>query len=194
MGLAQLPSKPVSRIEGEAFHVFARRVAEVSTMLLAFGTLVGCSTSIEEKEYDAPKALCGVSVDQGLISSFLPSGKEIDVQEKNPVPSRKRCQVNIDGKVALVASQEWWTKGDGITDVADAHPQLDSAEPTADGTYLFSTTGAVGKTKSCTSPDHVDHVLYTAMQVYASGKQDAPAMKKLITSYTKEVERSNACG
>ncbi|MFD5076992.1 hypothetical protein [Streptomyces sp. NPDC058371] len=162
-------------------------------MLVAFGTLVGCSASTEKKEYDVPKALCGVSMDRDLVSGFLPAGKKIDIQEKNPVPSRERCQVNIDGKVALVASQEWWQKGDNITDVADAHPQLDSVQPTANGTYVISGTGGVARAKSCTSPDHVDHVLYTAMQVYTPEQRDASAMKRLITRYTKEVERSSKC-
>ena len=162
-------------------------------MLAVFGLLVGCSESGEQKEYDTPSALCGVSVDPNLVSPFLPSGKKVNVGKKTPVPSRTRCQVDIDGKVALMASQEWWAKEDGITDVADAHPQLGSAEPTDDDTLLHSGTGAVAQVKSCTNADLPDHVLYTAIQVYASDREDASAMKKLITAYTEEVERSSAC-
>jgi hypothetical protein len=173
--------------------LFARRVAQAASVLAVLGVLAGCSGSEETKENDVPKALCGVPVDQDLVSAFLPSGKEIAVQEKNPVPSRKRCQVNIDGKAALTASQEWWEARDGIAIVADAHPQLESAKSTPDGRFLYSGTGAVGKVTSCTNPDHPGHVLYTAVQVYDEDQQDAAAMKRLIADYTRSTEKSGAC-
>ncbi|MFC9915155.1 hypothetical protein [Streptomyces sp. NPDC127197] len=162
-------------------------------MLVAGGLLVGCSGSTEKKEYDIPKSLCGISVERDLISVFLPSGKEIDVQEKNPVPSRKRCQVNVDGKLVLIASQEWWPREKQISEVADAHPQLKSAELPEDGTYIYSSTGAMGQVKSCANQDHPEHTLYTAMQVYASDQAEDSAMKELIMAYTKAVENSDEC-
>ncbi|MFE9839272.1 hypothetical protein ACFYP4_29665 [Streptomyces sp. NPDC005551] len=171
----------------------AQRVAATSAALATIGLLVGCSGAEENKEYDVPKALCGVSVDQNLVSTFLPPGKKITVREKNPVPSRKRCQVNIDGEVALMVSQEWWEKRDSIAVVADAHPQLESAESTDDGLYFYSGTGGVGKVKSCVSPEHPGHVLYTAAQVYDSDRQGKAAMKKFIASYTKAVRASDVC-
>jgi hypothetical protein len=173
--------------------LFARRVAEASTILAVFGTLVGCSESGEQKEYDTPSALCNVPVDRDLVSSLLPPGKKISIQEKNPVPSRSRCQVDVDGKVALIASQEWWGKEESINDVADAHPQLESAELTDDNALLFTGTGAVERVKSCVDPNHPDHVLYTAIQVYTSAQEDASSVRKLISEYTKEVELSSKC-
>ncbi len=171
----------------------ARRLAQASTMLVVFGVLVGCSTSDEQREYSVPAVLCGVPVDPDLVSPFLPPGKTVSVRKKTPVPSRTRCQMDVDGKWALIASQEWWTEGSSISEVADAHPELESAQPTDGNALLHSGTGAVARVGSCANADLPEHVLYTAIQVYASEREDASAMKKLITEYTNEVERSSAC-
>ncbi|GGY01736.1 hypothetical protein GCM10010358_64640 [Streptomyces minutiscleroticus] len=166
---------------------------EASTIIVAIGILTSCSEPTDKKEYDTPKALCGVSVDQNLIAPFLPSGERIEIQEKNPSPNLKRCQVNVDGKMALIASEEWWEGGDDIIDVAKGNPEVDSAEPTDDGTYIYSRTGGVGRVKSCTNPDHPDQALYTTIRADSSNKIDESTMQKLIAAYTKAVGRSSAC-
>ncbi|MDL5204130.1 hypothetical protein [Streptomyces sp. ALI-76-A] len=170
-----------------------RRVT-ASLLLGALGTLVGCSGADGAKEYDPPETLCGIQVDPELVAKLLPAGEEIEIEEKNPVPSRKRCQLNIDGKAALIASQEWWEKEDNIIDVADAHPQLESVQPeNGERPYLYTGTGGVGRTDSCVSRDHPDQNLFTAIQVYGKGVDSSETMKKAITAYTQAVERSNAC-
>ncbi|MFE6960741.1 hypothetical protein [Streptomyces sp. NPDC057696] len=170
-----------------------RRVAEVGAAMALVCALAGCSGSGEGKDYATPKSLCGVSIDPDLIEPFLPAGKGIAVQKKTPVPSRTRCQVNVDGKVAFVASQEWWERGDTITDVAASHTRID-ADKSADGEkYLYSGTGGFGRAGSCTNTEHPEHALFTVAQVFADGHEDAPAMRRLITAYTKSVERSSVC-
>ncbi|MDX2694024.1 hypothetical protein [Streptomyces ipomoeae] len=162
-------------------------------VLALFGALVACSRSVEEREYAVPEALCGISVDRDLISKFLPSGKRIDVKEKKPVPSRNRCQVNIDGKVALVMSKEWRERGESINYVAGTHSRIDSTDSTDNGTYVYSDTGGVGRVKFCNRSARSERVLYTVVQVYATGMEDKSSMKSLIMAYTKAVERSGAC-
>ncbi|MFD7438970.1 hypothetical protein [Streptomyces sp. NPDC059861] len=175
------------------FLLFARRIAEVSLLVAAAsGTLVGCSGSDEAKEYDVPHALCGISADPDVVSDLLPTGRTIKVQEKNPVPSRSNCQVNVDGKAALIVSQEWWEEGDSIADVARSVPQLESAKLTDDD-FIQSGTGAVMNASSCTSADHPEHTLFTVLEVHADGVDNADATKELITAYTKAVERSDTC-
>ncbi|MEU0070366.1 hypothetical protein ABZ027_12595 [Streptomyces sp. NPDC006332] len=164
-----------------------------SFLLATLGTLVGCSGSNEAQEYDVPKNLCGVSVDPQLISKLLPPGKTVEVRERNPVPSRKRCQINIDGKAALIASREWWEKEDSINDVADAHPQLESAQSGDNNTYLYSDTGGVERVNSCVNRDHAKHTLFTAIQAYGKSVNDADAVKKLMRAYTRAVENSDEC-
>ncbi|TQE38943.1 hypothetical protein Sipo8835_03430 [Streptomyces ipomoeae] len=162
-------------------------------MLMTLGCLAACDKSAGGKEYSVPRALCGVSVDQDLLSEFLPAGKRVDVTEKSSVPGIKRCRVTVDGKLALIASQEWWDKGDSIVDVARAYPQLESARLGEGDAYLNSATGGVGRVKPCVSADYPEKVLYAAVQIYAKDVEDEPSMKKFITAYVKAVGLSSEC-
>ncbi|MET9498191.1 hypothetical protein [Streptomyces sp. NPDC006552] len=156
--------------------------------------LAGCSSESKDKrEYRTPKSLCSIPVDADLLTPLLPEGKTVGVEEKNPVPSRSLCQVNVDGKTALITSQEWRERGDGVTDVADSLARIEGGEVTSDDKYLYAGTGAVGHTASCSNPRHKEHVLFTAIQLFADGHDDATSMKKLITAYTEAVERSDIC-
>lgn len=130
--------RPRCRVEA---RLTTQRLAASAVTLATVGVLVGCSTSDEGKNYDVPESLCGTSLDSGTIVELLPPGNKIDVQENNPVPSRKRCQVNVDGKAALRVSQEWWEEGDTVVDVAKGVPQVKSAELTDDSDSLLTGTG-----------------------------------------------------
>ncbi|MGW3019953.1 hypothetical protein [Streptomyces longwoodensis] len=128
-----------------------------------------------------------------MLSKLLPPGEKIAVQERNPTPHRKRCQVNVDGRAALVASQEWWEDGDGIDVVADAFPQVKSAQLTDDSTSLHTGTGALRKVEACDKAGYSGYTLFTAIQVYADGVDDSVAVQKLIGDYTTGVETSATC-
>ncbi|MGV9943828.1 hypothetical protein [Streptomyces sp. NPDC003401] len=66
---------------------------------------------------------------------------------------------------------------------------------TDDSRYLYSGTGAVGKTTtSCKSSEHPGQNLYAVIQVFTPDRSDSGAMKKLITAYTKALEDSDECG
>ncbi|MER6849425.1 MULTISPECIES: hypothetical protein [Streptomyces] len=161
-------------------------------MLVVLGCLASCSKADQKQEYRVPKSLCGISVDQGALSQLLPPGKKISFQEKNPVPSRARCQVNVDQKAALMSSQEWWEEGTDIVEVAQGIPQLKSAKLTGDGNYLLTGSGAVKKAH-CSSADHPGRELFVTVQAYADEVDDSAAMERLITAYTRSVENSAAC-
>ncbi|MFD4261534.1 hypothetical protein ACFWR9_28895 [Streptomyces sp. NPDC058534] len=168
------------------------RLMGMSMALTALCTLAGCSESEPERAYDAPDALCGTRVDQSTVSQLLPPGKELDVQEKNPVPSRKRCQVNVDGEAALRVSQEWWKHGSGVADVAKGIPQLETATLTDDNEFMQTGTAAAKRAR-CDSPEHGDGTLFVTVQVYADGVDDPAAVKRLATSYAHAVEGSLMC-
>ncbi len=178
----------------KGLQLISRRPVDISLLLVALGAFaVGCSEASEAKEYGVPKSLCGVPVASKVLERLLPPGQAIDVQEKSPAPSRKLCQVHVDDRLTLAASQEWWEKTDTLIGVANAHPKLDSAQPTDSYVYLSSGTGAVGRVKDCTSPDHTRHTLYAIIEVHAEGVSDAAAMKELITGYAKAVETGGTC-
>ncbi|GHD43454.1 hypothetical protein [Streptomyces galbus] len=166
---------------------------KIATACVLVSILVGCSTDSNKKEYASPEALCEVPVDAGVLSKLLPPGEKIAVQERNPTPHRKRCQVNVDGRVALIASQEWWEDGDGIDVVAHAFPQLKSAQLSGDGTSLHTGTGALRKVEACGRAGYSGYTLFTAIQVYARDVDDSVAVKKLIDDYTDGVVASATC-
>ncbi|MYX31390.1 hypothetical protein GTY75_33035 [Streptomyces sp. SID8381] len=177
----------------EASRMFARRAVGLSLACVAFGVLTGCSGSAEQKQYDVPEALCGIAVQQDLLSPLLPAGKKVTVEELQPLPRRSECRVKVDGQVALLASREWWEQGDGLSTVARSIPQLESAQ-LEDGTpYMYSGTGGAEEIKSCRSQKYADHVLFAAIQVYGKDVNDAAGMKKLITAYSQGVASSDAC-
>lgn len=154
--------------------------------------LSGCSGGEPESSYEVPEELCGTPVGQDVLSRLLPAGKKINVQEKTPVPSRLRCQVNVDGEAALRVSQEWWKKGSSITDVARGVPQLDSAALTDSEAFLQSGTGAAQHAR-CKSTEHGDQSLFVTVQIYSEDIADPAAVKKFVTSYTQAVEDSPSC-
>ncbi|MFF8907883.1 hypothetical protein [Streptomyces olivaceoviridis] len=170
----------------------ARRAVAAIAALGVVGVITGCSGSHDKKEYDAPRALCGIPVNPDLLSPFLPSGKKIEIEETRPVPSRKSCRVDVDGKWAIAANSEWWRDDVSSTTVASANPQLRKAQLSPDGNY-YSGTGSVTLVKGCKNSDHSRQLLYTSLQISNPDLGDTPAMKKLATAYTEAVGRSDEC-
>uniref|UniRef100_UPI0004CA428A hypothetical protein n=1 Tax=Streptomyces aureocirculatus TaxID=67275 RepID=UPI0004CA428A len=58
---------------------------------------------------------------------------------------------------------------------------------------LYTGAGAVGKANGCADPAHPDQRLFTSIQSFTYGREDARAMENLIKAYTKQVEQSKAC-
>ncbi|WBO63480.1 hypothetical protein [Streptomyces camelliae] len=171
----------------------ARRFTAATSLFVMFGMMVGCSTSDEKKEYDVPRALCGISVSPDLVDPFLPPGKKLKVLDTRPVPTRKICRLDVDGKWALMANLEWWADDVSISTVAGANPQLGSAKPSDNEAYFSSGTGAVVQVTGCKNPEHKGQLLYTSLRVRDSGLADTTAMKKLATIFTKAVGKSDEC-
>lgn len=118
----------------------------------------------------------------------------MDVKQSSPNGGTKRCDVIIDGEIAVREVRAWWNEGESATAVADAYAKMDSGQ-VVDGDRLFySGTGGVGKTAdSCKSTEHPGQDLYDVIQVFTSGRADSDAMKNVITSYTKALEGSGEC-
>ncbi|MEU3920172.1 hypothetical protein [Streptomyces sp. NPDC029004] len=169
-----------------------RGVVPVATAVVVASVLTSCSNG-EEREYAVPTSLCGAKVQADLLSPFLPPGAKVSVKDSTPVDGTKRCNVSVDGKLAVVASREWWQKDERITKVAFAHAHVELDTSESSGNYLYSGTGAVGRTEGCTDPAFKGQSMFTAIQVYASDLDDAKSMKGLIAEYTASVEKSAEC-
>ncbi|WP_225823235.1 hypothetical protein [Streptomyces naphthomycinicus] len=170
----------------------ARRALAATAALTVVGLVAGCSGSDAKKEYDVPRAFCGVSLDPGLTSPFLPSGKKIKVGQTRPVPSRKNCRADVDGHWALALNLEWWEEDVSSTLVASGNPQLRKAGLSPDGGF-YSGTGAVVLVKGCENPGHAKQLLYTSVQAGDPDLGDTAAMKKLATAFTQAVGKSDEC-
>ncbi len=174
-----------------------RASASVAVTLAGALTLSACSGGggEEEKNYTVPSALCGISLDSKLLDAFLPGGDSISVKPSSPNGGTKRCDVVVDGDIAVRQIQAWWSNGESASTVAAGYDKMDDGQVADDDRYLYSGTGAVGKTTaSCKSSDHPDQTLYAVIQVFTPDRSDADAMKTLIAAYTKALEDSGACG
>ncbi|WP_432139373.1 hypothetical protein [Streptomyces sp. bgisy154] len=174
------------------------RTSMVSAIVLSgILTATACSTSSGgdgERNYTIPSTQCGISLNPELISPFLPGGDSITVKPSSPNGGTKRCDVIVDGKLAIREIQSWWSNGERVTTVAEAYDKTANGEVAPNGRVLFSDVGAVGKTAAyCTSVEHPDQTLFTVIQVFTSGRSDSAAMKRLVTSYTQSVENSAEC-
>lgn len=169
-----------------------RRLA-ILTASLAVGTaLSGCSSG-EEREYSLPQSLCGVSVDPDLLAPFLPPGEKVSTRQTTPNGGTQRCNVSVDGELALVAGRLWWEKTGSLVDVAAVHAQVNKGDVITGDEFLYSGTGAVGKVEGCTDSAHPDQALFTVLQVFASGRESSPTMKRLVTEYTGQVQKGSDC-
>lgn len=162
--------------------VRAGAVVTVSALLV---TLSGCTRSEQARTYSTPHSLCGTTVDADELSKFLPSGDNVSTKA-----TATRCSLSVDGRRIVYTAQEWWNDMT-VFEFAQGMTLDELDHQTDDGHFAYSGNQAFGKTQGCRNGK--DQVLYTAIQATGSKHQDAAAMKKLITAYTRAVERSGAC-
>jgi hypothetical protein len=149
----------------------------------------------EKREYAAPTSLCGIPVDSGELAPFLPPGKKIKVEERDPeneLSWKTGCAVFVDGKDVLATSVAWEEPDTRTSDFAGGVTLERPDHSTDDGHFLWSDREGFGRTE-CTAPDDDDR-LFVALRAYGSEHKDADAMKRIITAFTKAVEKSDACG
>jgi hypothetical protein len=161
-------------------------------LVIAFATaLSGCSGDEAKREYAIPRTLCGIAIDSDDLTPFLPTGKKITVQGTSG-GGINRCKVIVDGKIVATTTQAWLE--DGRTTAYFATGQaLDTLNHSADGDrFRYSGNEAFGKTRNCVDTKY-EQELYAAVQISGSKHHDADAMKRLIISYTSQVEQSAEC-
>ncbi|MGW7464340.1 hypothetical protein ACWGJT_06445 [Streptomyces xantholiticus] len=159
----------------------------------AFAALTGCSGDVQsEREYATPTLLCGIAVKATSVAPFLPGGSSLSLAEAEPVRGTKRCVIRVDGKPALVASQEWREKGARITAVALDNQHIDMKAYETSGSYLYDAGGAVARVEPCEGPS-LKGDLFTAIEVHSPDLGSTSAMEHLIMEYRESVKVSAAC-
>ena len=163
----------------------------IATLTSLTFTLAGCGGDEKKREYTVPNNLCGIPVDSDILAPFLPSGRKITVKDKS-YSGAKGCQVTVDNKLIFITNPVWLEGGRTTTFVA-ARQSLDRNSHSAEsGKFRYSGYEAFGKTRGCIDTKYKQE-LYTIMQASGSKHRDAEAMKRLIISYTKGVEKSSEC-
>ncbi|WP_146046259.1 hypothetical protein [Streptomyces cahuitamycinicus] len=170
-----------------------RKYSLISAAILTTLTLAitGCGRAEQKREYAIPRTLCGTTVNSDALAPFLPTGQKIRVKD-NSYSGAKGCEVIVDRKLIFTTSQVWLDEGNTTAFVA-ARQALDMTRHSADsGRFQYSEYEALGKTRGCVDTKYKQE-LYTIMQASGSKHRDAESMKRLIISYTKQVEKSDEC-
>ncbi|MFH9821176.1 hypothetical protein [Streptomyces sp. NPDC017230] len=164
--------------------------AAIVLAVLAFA-VTGCGAEEKTRDYSVPNTFCGIRIGAKELTPFLPPGQKLSVKT-DINPASTWCDVSVDGKLAVRTVQDWWPDG-ADTAYWLRSQTLDEVEETAyRGRYVYSDWQAFGKTEDCVDEKYGNE-LYTAIQAYGSDHRDADAMKRLIVSFTKTVEKSDGC-
>ncbi|MFD5266090.1 hypothetical protein [Streptomyces sp. NPDC058335] len=153
--------------------------------------LSGCGSEEQKRNYAIPRALCGLAVDGEALTNILPGGDKVTVKDRS-YPGTQGCQVIVDGVLIVTAVQMWVDEGQTAAFVAATH-SIDTVDRSAEkGRYQYSGYEAYGKTHGCVDTKYKQE-LYAVIQAPSSKKPDPEAMKRLIVSFTKSVEKSAEC-
>ncbi|WP_327234201.1 hypothetical protein OG349_09525 [Streptomyces sp. NBC_01317] len=176
------PEKPRGRGRGGT-------IALAGVLLLAVCS-ASCS-SPPKKEYETPDALCGVSVDPGLVAPFLPAGKKISMHPDNSIQGWMLCDVGVDGTRVLSANTKW--EEGSLREVAgDPLNGVDvNSTTTPDKRYTYTRLGGIGLV-DCQDPKRPEQQLVASVRVMKKSGSEAE-MKKLITAFTEGVAGSAEC-
>ncbi|MET7484776.1 hypothetical protein [Streptomyces sp. NPDC005538] len=159
--------------------------------LLAF--LSGCSDQKEKREYAVPNSLCGIPVDSSTLAPFMPPGRKLTVKQDTTNSLASICEIRVDSRQAVQTEQMWLSDAPNTAYFVGGAASSKLDHQAENGRFLYSGWEAFGKTHGCTSKKLLGSELFTAFQMHSSNHQDAAAMKKLITAYTKAVEKTSTC-
>jgi hypothetical protein len=178
----------------KALRLYAetRSLVVVSVTAALLGMLSGCSDHKERRQYAVPHSLCGVPVDSETLAPFMPPGRKITVKEELPGGFSARCEVRVDSRLAVQASQEWLS-GPNTTYFVGGRANSKLDHQAEGGRFLYSGWEAFGETYHCKTEKLLGNHLYTALQMSSPDHSDVNAMRRLIVAYTKAVEKTDTC-
>ncbi|MGW2080574.1 hypothetical protein ACWCOW_27155 [Streptomyces sp. NPDC001939] len=157
---------------------------------LIFGLLAACSSPAPKRQYALPKSLCGIKISGAALEPVLPPGKKISAQSTSAVGT-SRCRLQVDGKIIFSSSIEQRDIDATARDVAvfafGVNP--DDAS-TANGRFIYSKTGAVGRVECPNSTAAEANLWVTARVPDASSASD---MRHFIEEYAAATAKSGAC-
>jgi hypothetical protein len=181
-------------IDGRRHEVASPRSLTILPLLAAIAAsimAVGCSHDKKDRGYAIPDKLCGISVSTKELTPFLPAGNQIKVSEED-YSGTKMCKVTVDRTLVLTTTQAWIDQGKTTAYFIAGQTLKKIDHSIQSGRFWFSGNQGFGKTRNCVDRRYKQE-LYVAIQAQGSEHSDPDAMKRLITSYTQEVEKSAEC-
>ncbi|MFJ6699328.1 hypothetical protein ACIQM4_25045 [Streptomyces sp. NPDC091272] len=157
-----------------------------------------CGVAESDRDYAAPRQLCGTPVHPKLLAPFLPGGKQLEVvRADSGVIGQRRCNVLVDHKRVLSMESQWRSPGTEIADVSASGWQIDVSEHiAADRTYSFSEEGGVSKVL-CPNPAKewrsTKGQLFVSMYTLDPDPKNEAGMEALLTSYARATGRMPDC-
>ncbi|USQ83824.1 hypothetical protein NFX46_08475 [Streptomyces phaeoluteigriseus] len=162
-----------------------------AALISLFLLLTGCANEEQKRDYVIPRTLCGMAVDSDALASFLPAGHKVTVKD-SPYPGTKGCQVIVDRILIVTALQMWADEGQTAASVAAGQSFGTLDRSAEEGRYQYSGYEAYGKTQGCVDKKYKQE-LYVMIEASNAKLRDPDAMKRLIASFTKSVEKSVEC-
>jgi hypothetical protein len=104
----------------------------------------------------------------------------------------KQCEVIVDGLLIVTTMQVWLEGGWTVKRLVSGLSFEAIDHPADDGRFWYGVNESYGKVRNCVDVKHKQE-LYTGFQAGGSEHEDSDAMKRIILSYTREVERSAEC-
>jgi hypothetical protein len=151
--------------------------------------VVSCSSDEPKREFDVPKALCGVSVPAEALAALLPAaGEQIAVKEE----SRAGCAVTVDEDVVLRVERQRIDAGRSAWTIASYDHGIGHVK-TADGDAVAYVARAAVSVVTCRTPGDEGRAVSTYIRTLKPGRQDEAAMKELISGYTDAFAQQQPC-
>ncbi|MEU9402660.1 hypothetical protein [Streptomyces sp. NPDC048242] len=166
----------------------------VGALLLAMVGVAGCSSHGAKAEFTVPKSLCGVSVPSQSLSRLLPAdGARISVRkEGGPERGWTLCQVKVDGKTVMEASQEWIVAGDTARNILGHRLTIWQQKSADGGSVVYAAEGGASLIM-CRGKGVQKEDVSTLIDVLKPGRPDEAAMGQIIRGYTKSLKAQNPC-
>lgn len=81
------------------------------------------------------------------MESLLPGGSGLTERETSPAARTHRCEVRVDGAVALVVSKAWAPARGGLMETANLNQEINDGEPKVEKDLVHTDRGAVAKVR-----------------------------------------------
>ena len=164
----------------------------IAVLALATSSATACSPN--EREYETPKSMCGISVTPRLLTPLLPPGKRVQSDFSDPLVNHGalHCKLSVDGKEILITTQEWTEKEEDALSIGDLMPEMEAEDLKGTRDFQYSQNGAALRV-NCATPRKPERDLFAITRIPGPQKPDVADVKAFAKNYSKGVQASKQC-